>query len=97
MTDAERLAEYLAFREEFGTGEAEWADTSPEGVAYWRATHPLAPQSWSTPGVVTSTKLWVTESVTTPLTEILAGAAGTTFRLLVGTGLTRRQLETASL
>ena len=51
MTDAERLAEYYGFRAEFGTGEADWADTSPDGIAYWRATHP-EPQTWSMAGTV---------------------------------------------
>ncbi len=52
MTDADRLAEYHAFLDEFGTGEAEWADTSPEGIAHWRATHPAAVQIWSMTEVV---------------------------------------------
>ena len=52
MTDSERLAEYHAFLQEFGTGEAEWADTSPEGVAHWQATHPTPVQMWTMPGRV---------------------------------------------
>ena len=39
LTDKEVFALRKEFDEEFGSGEAEWADTSPEGLLDWNRTH----------------------------------------------------------
>jgi hypothetical protein len=40
VTDDEIRAELQALLQEGGSGEAEWADGTPEGEELWRLTHP---------------------------------------------------------
>lgn len=40
LTREEILALRRQFEQEFGTGEADWADTTPEGISTWERSHP---------------------------------------------------------
>ena len=46
MTDEEMLAIWAAVKAEAGTGEAAWADVSPEGRMIWQLTHPPLAHAW---------------------------------------------------
>jgi hypothetical protein len=45
LTRDEILAMRQEFEREFGSGESDWADTTPEGLRLWDRTHPR-PVTW---------------------------------------------------